>query len=141
MSKVRFSRRRFLKTGLAGMVGSTIGRRSSADVSTQFSKRAVSRTSLKSLRAIPTTCRQCPAGCGILAYLWLLHNPAVTCPIVGVNTVEQLEDNLKAVEIELSAEVLKELDEIFPSPRPFNFMKYRKGGFSNIGNIPGVKQK
>jgi anaerobic selenocysteine-containing dehydrogenase len=30
---------------------------------------AVSRTSLKSLRAIPTTCEQCPAGCGIIAYL------------------------------------------------------------------------
>lgn len=29
----------------------------------------VSRTSLKHLRAIPTTCEQCPAGCGIIAYL------------------------------------------------------------------------
>jgi len=30
---------------------------------------AVSRTSLKELRAIPTTCQQCPAGCGVIAYL------------------------------------------------------------------------
>jgi thiosulfate reductase/polysulfide reductase chain A len=30
---------------------------------------AVSRTSLKQLLAIPTTCEQCPAGCGIIAYL------------------------------------------------------------------------
>jgi anaerobic selenocysteine-containing dehydrogenase len=30
---------------------------------------AVSRTSLKTLRAIPTTCEQCPAGCGLIAYL------------------------------------------------------------------------
>ena len=29
----------------------------------------VSRTSLKQLLAIPTTCEQCPAGCGIIAYL------------------------------------------------------------------------
>jgi len=41
----------------------------------------VSRTSLKPLRAIPTTCEQCPAGCGIIAYLdgerlvQLLGNP------------------------------------------------------------------
>ena len=36
-----------------------------------FSKKTegVSRTSLKNLLAIPTTCNQCPAGCGILAYL------------------------------------------------------------------------
>lgn len=31
--------------------------------------KAVSRTSLKPLRSLPTTCRQCPAGCGIIAYL------------------------------------------------------------------------
>jgi thiosulfate reductase/polysulfide reductase chain A len=30
---------------------------------------SVSRTSLKPLLAIPTTCEQCPAGCGILAYI------------------------------------------------------------------------
>lgn len=30
---------------------------------------AVSRTSLKGLQAVPTTCQQCPAGCGIIAYL------------------------------------------------------------------------
>jgi len=44
-------------------------------------KAGVSRTSLKSLRVIPTTCEQCPAGCGINAYLngerlvQLLGNP------------------------------------------------------------------
>jgi anaerobic selenocysteine-containing dehydrogenase len=31
--------------------------------------KGVSRTSLKPLRAIPTICEQCPAGCGVIAYL------------------------------------------------------------------------
>jgi anaerobic selenocysteine-containing dehydrogenase len=47
-----------------------------------YSQKAVSRTSLKSLTAIPTTCKQCPAGCGVIAYLngsrlvQILGNPA-----------------------------------------------------------------
>lgn len=35
----------------------------------QHQASAVSRTSLKELKSIPTTCQQCPAGCGVIAYL------------------------------------------------------------------------
>lgn len=51
-----------------------------------------------------------------VALAWLLHNPAVTAPIIGPRTMEQLEDALRAVEIKLSKDVLKKLDEIFPGP-------------------------
>jgi len=47
---------------------------------------------------------------------WLLHNPAVTAPIIGPRTVAQLEDSLRALEITLSDEVLKRLDQIWPGP-------------------------
>jgi thiosulfate reductase/polysulfide reductase chain A len=66
--KKRYSRRRFLKTGITLTAGLTTGRHalSKQRVHTQ---KAVSRTSLKPLTAIPTTCKQCPAGCGVIAYL------------------------------------------------------------------------
>lgn len=51
-----------------------------------------------------------------VALAWLLHNPMVTAPIIGPRTVEQLESAVRATEIELSDEVLKKLDEIFPGP-------------------------
>lgn len=51
-----------------------------------------------------------------VALAWLLANPLVTAPIIGVRTLEQLEKSLKAVEVSLDEEVLKKLDEIFPGP-------------------------
>lgn len=51
-----------------------------------------------------------------IALAWLLANPAVTAPIIGPRTMEQFEDSLRAIDIVLSEEVLKKLDEIFPGP-------------------------
>ena len=51
-----------------------------------------------------------------VALAWLLARPEVTAPIIGPRTVEQLEDALRALDIELSDETMKRLDEIFPGP-------------------------
>ncbi len=51
-----------------------------------------------------------------VALAWLLHNPAVTGPIIGPRTMEQLEGATRSVEIKLSDDVLGRLDEIFPGP-------------------------
>lgn len=51
-----------------------------------------------------------------VALAWLLHNPAVTAPIIGPRTVEQLDNAIHATEIKLDEETLKKLDEIFPGP-------------------------
>ncbi|MEU3605121.1 aldo/keto reductase [Streptomyces sp. NPDC035033] len=55
---------------------------------------------------------------GEVALAWLLTRPGVTGPIVGPRTPEQLAGALRAVELELSEEVLAGLDEIFPGPGP-----------------------
>ena len=49
-----------------------------------------------------------------VALAWLLNNPVVTAPIIGPRTMEQLDGSLKALEISLSEDTLKKLDEIFP---------------------------
>jgi aryl-alcohol dehydrogenase-like predicted oxidoreductase len=47
---------------------------------------------------------------------WLLHQPAVTAPIVGPSSIGQLEGSLRALEIRLDEKSLGRLDEIFPGP-------------------------
>jgi len=47
---------------------------------------------------------------------WLLHQPAVTAPIVGPSSIAQLEGALRALEITLDEKSLGRLDEIFPGP-------------------------
>ncbi|MER7957989.1 aldo/keto reductase [Streptomyces sp. NPDC096030] len=55
---------------------------------------------------------------GEAALAWLLTRPGVTGPIVGPRTAEQLESALRAVELELSDDLLAGLDEVFPGPGP-----------------------
>ncbi len=51
-----------------------------------------------------------------VALSWLFHQPAVTAPIIGPRTEAQLTDALGCLDIALSAETLKALDELFPGP-------------------------
>jgi NDP-hexose 2,3-enoyl reductase len=51
-----------------------------------------------------------------LGLAWLLHQPAVTAPIVGPSTLNQLDGALRALEIKLDGSSLGRLDEIFPGP-------------------------
>jgi aryl-alcohol dehydrogenase-like predicted oxidoreductase len=43
---------------------------------------------------------------------WALQNPAVTAPIVGARTADQLRENLGALEVELTPYQLERLDEV-----------------------------
>ncbi|HEX2923673.1 MAG TPA: aldo/keto reductase, partial [Chloroflexota bacterium] len=51
-----------------------------------------------------------------VALAWLLAQPAVTSPIIGPRTMQQLDGSLRALEIHLSPETMQRLDEIFPGP-------------------------
>ncbi|MFC5636287.1 aldo/keto reductase [Streptomyces bullii] len=55
---------------------------------------------------------------GEVALAWLLTRPGVTGPIVGPRTAGQLDSALRAVELELSEELLSGLEDIFPGPGP-----------------------
>ena len=68
------------------------------------------------LEAYEALCREIGEQPGAVALAWQLHNPAVTAPIIGPRTLEQLESAVHATEISLDEEVLKKLDEIFPGP-------------------------
>lgn len=51
---------------------------------------------------------------GEVALAWLLHQPAVTAPIIGPRTAAQLDSAERAVDIKLDHATLAKLDEIFP---------------------------
>jgi len=47
-----------------------------------------------------------------IALAWLLHQDHVTSAIIGVKSIEQLDDNIQAVGLQLTWDELKQLDEI-----------------------------
>ncbi len=49
-----------------------------------------------------------------MSLAFLLEHPAVTAPIIGPRTMEQLESQLPAAEIRLTPDVLDRIDEIVP---------------------------
>jgi aryl-alcohol dehydrogenase-like predicted oxidoreductase len=49
-----------------------------------------------------------------LALAWVVQQPGVTSAIIGPRTLEQLEDALKALEVTLTTDDLRRIDEIIP---------------------------
>ncbi len=68
------------------------------------------------VEAYESFCASLDAPPGDVALAWLLHQPAVTAPIVGPRTMEQLDSALRSVELKLDDKALRRLDEIFPGP-------------------------
>jgi aryl-alcohol dehydrogenase-like predicted oxidoreductase len=52
-----------------------------------------------------------------VAIAWLLTRPAVTSPIIGPRTKEQLHATVRSLEIRMDKDTLAQLDEIFPPYR------------------------
>ncbi|MBG6107398.1 aldo/keto reductase [Frigoribacterium sp. CG_9.8] len=55
---------------------------------------------------------------GEVGLAWLLHQPAVTAPIIGPRTRGQLDAAIRALDVKLDTETLDRLDMIFPGHRP-----------------------
>ena len=70
------------------------------------------------LEAYEEFCREIGHPPGDVALAWLLHQPAVTAPIVGPRTMEQFEGALRALQVSLDEGQLARLDEIFPGYKP-----------------------
>ena len=55
-----------------------------------------------------------------LAVAWVLEHPAITAPIIGPRTMEQLESQLGAPDVHLERDMLDRIDEIVPPGRTLN---------------------
>lgn len=89
---------------------SSKGRRHTADLENRIQQHR------KQLEKYQDFCKEIGEEPSVVALAWLLHNPVVTAPITGPRTVEQLDKSLHALDISLSEDVLKRLDEIWPGP-------------------------
>jgi voltage-dependent potassium channel beta subunit len=54
-----------------------------------------------------------------LSLAWILSNPGITSAIIGASRPSQIEENVKAVEVELSADILAEIDRILAEIKDF----------------------
>jgi aryl-alcohol dehydrogenase-like predicted oxidoreductase len=55
-------------------------------------------------------------GCSMTAFslAWNLSQPGITSPIIGPNSVAQLEDNLAALDVQVTEEDRKKVDDLIP---------------------------
>ncbi|CAO3569163.1 unnamed protein product [Mortierella alpina] len=72
---------------------------------------------LDEVKAIAKECNRTPAQ---VAVNWMLQKPGITSPLVGARTLEQLEDNLGALEFTLSEEHMTRLD-LVSNPKEWPF--------------------
>lgn len=68
------------------------------------------------LDVLQTMANEKGAGVAQLALAWVLHQPVVTTAIIGATKRNQLEDNLKSVEVKLSEGDLQQLNEVSKFP-------------------------
>jgi len=98
-----------------GLLGGVLQKTSEGRRASEGAQKNVENNREK-LEAWEGLCRDLGEQPADVALAWLLHNKVVTAPIIGPRTLEQLDGSLRAVEIELSDETMKKLDEIFPGP-------------------------
>jgi len=64
-----------------------------------------------------------------IAIAWLLHQPAVSSVIIGAKRLDQLDDNLAAIDVRLTADELIAIDRVSALPSEYpGWMIERQGG-------------
>jgi aryl-alcohol dehydrogenase-like predicted oxidoreductase len=98
-----------------GLLGGALEKQASGRRNSERVQEAIQKHREK-LESYETFCQKIGEKPADVALAWLLSNPAITAPIIGPRTIEQLEGSLRALEIVLSEDSLKKLDEIWPGP-------------------------
>ncbi|MFQ6049351.1 MAG: aldo/keto reductase, partial [Phycisphaerae bacterium] len=70
----------------------------------------------RQLEQYEALCRELGEEPANVALAWLLANPAVTAPIIGPRTMDQLTGCSRALAIELDEQTRNRLDAIWPGP-------------------------
>ncbi|SEP19023.1 aldo/keto reductase, partial [Paenibacillus sp. OV219] len=68
------------------------------------------------LERFAALCREIGESEANVALAWTLMHPAMTAPIIGPRTLEQFQNTLRVVDLKLTEETMKRLDDIFPGP-------------------------
>ena len=98
-----------------GLLGGVLGKAQEGRRGSEWMQKNIEKHRPK-LEAYEQLCQELGEDPASVGLAWLLHNPAVTGPIIGPRTLDQLAGSLRALEIDLDADTLKCLDEIWPGP-------------------------
>jgi aryl-alcohol dehydrogenase-like predicted oxidoreductase len=88
------------------------GRRASANP--EFQKKV--QRLFPQIKRYESFCKKLGESPADVALAWMLANPAITSPIIGPRTLDQLTGSLRALKIKLKDDAMKTLDEIWPGP-------------------------
>jgi aryl-alcohol dehydrogenase-like predicted oxidoreductase len=102
-------------TGKYGAAGAGPGRLAESEMYRKRYREDWMYTAAQDLQALAAEAGLSPVS---LAVAWAARHPAVTCPIIGARSVEQLEPALRAPEIRLSDELYERMRALAPSPPP-----------------------
>ena len=98
-----------------GVLGGALKKASEGRRAADFQQKKIEKHRAQ-LQTYEALCDRIGSPPGEVGLAWVLANPAVTAPIVGPRTAEQLDSALRALELTLSEDTMKELDAIFPGP-------------------------
>ena len=98
-----------------GVLGGVLKKQADGRRSSDMAQKAIAKHG-PALEKYEALCERIGVTPGNVALAWLLTNPAVTAPIVGPRTMEQLDSAVAALDAKLDDATLKELDAIFPGP-------------------------
>ncbi len=84
------------------------------------------------IAAVKTISHETGRSMAQVALAWLRYRPLPIIPIIGARKVVQLKDNLASLELTLSAEQLKTLDEANRIELGFPYDMYTKGMVRSI---------
>ena len=102
---------------LAGKQRSKTIRAATDSYSHQLYGEQVSEADARVIDSLETLAAEARIHPARMALAWLLHQPAVVAPIVGISKPGQLDDALAALEVQLSPQMLARLEESYvPHP-------------------------
>jgi aryl-alcohol dehydrogenase-like predicted oxidoreductase len=93
---------------------------------------------LEAAEALATLAQEAGISLIEMALAFVIRHPAVTAAIIGPRTMEQLESQLSAADVELSDQVLDRIDEIVP---PGVNLNPADGGWSNPALEPAARRR
>ncbi|MCD6231015.1 aldo/keto reductase [Candidatus Aerophobetes bacterium] len=77
------------------------------------------------LEVVEKIAREKGKSCAQIALAWIRYQPGIIAPLIGARTLEQFEDNLGSLEVELTADELRALNEVSrpEDEYPYSFIR------------------
>jgi aryl-alcohol dehydrogenase-like predicted oxidoreductase len=98
-----------------GVLGGVLKKQADGRRSSDLAQKAIAKHG-PALEKYEALCDRIGVAPGNVALAWLGTNAAVTAPIVGPRTMEQLDSAIAALDVKLDDATVKELEAIFPGP-------------------------